>query len=145
MQGSIQLSPRSARRLVGASLALGLFAMGCSPATNPLASEPSGRIFTNAMKLMKASASVEVDIETYTATVGSDFTGRIFSNGDINGALAETYSNGASGPTIQIVKVGGSDYLQAGANLTGCVGLDRRPPRGRKWRVLTTAEPHTPG
>lgn len=94
MQGAIRLLPRSARGLVGASLALGFFAM----------------------KLLKASASVEVDVQANTATLGSDSTGWVFSNGDVNGTLTETYSSGTYGPTIEIVKVARSDYLRAGAS-----------------------------
>jgi hypothetical protein len=116
MKGAFRVLPRSARGIVGACLTLGLFAMGCSPAPNPFAGEPPGTIFTNAMKLLKGSASVEVNIQTYTGTLALDFTGRIFSNGDVDGTVGETYSNGAFGPTIQIVKVAGSDYLRAGAS-----------------------------
>jgi hypothetical protein len=108
--------PRSARGIVGASLVLGLLAMGCSPSPNGIASEPPRTIFTNAMKLLKGSDSVEVDIQTYTGNIALDFTGRIFSNGDVDGTLGETDSSGTFGPTIQIVKVAGSDYLRAGAS-----------------------------
>jgi hypothetical protein len=116
MQGAVRRLPRSARGIVGASLALGVFAMGCSPTPNTLASEPPVMIFTNAMKLLRSAASVEVDLQTNTATLSSDFTGRIFSNGDVDGTLGDTYSNGTYGPTIQIVKVADTDYLRAGAS-----------------------------
>lgn len=110
-----RVTPRVVRAFV-VGIALGLVATGCSPPPSPVASQLSETIFTNSMKLLAASTSVEVDIQVNTAALSSDFTGWVFSDGDVDGTITETYGNGTYGPTVRIVKVGRSDYLEASAS-----------------------------
>jgi hypothetical protein len=113
-------SPKGVGWLASVVLAGGLVAAGCSPGppSNGVATEAPARIFSNAMKLLRAARSVHFNGQVTSRAGLAEVDATIFADGDVTATFADT-----DGATAQAIKVGAQDYVRAGAAYWRDLGL----------------------
>ncbi len=94
----------------GAVLAVGLMASACSSSSgNGVASKSASEILSTTLAALKSASSVRVSGQVTNKGSSNTIDAVLYSSGDISGTV------GTAGSEVKIVKIGETDYLQAGA------------------------------
>jgi len=108
----------------GVLVVAGLMAAGCGGgggggggASNGVANESAQQILNSALTALKSASSVKIDGSSTQNGTATTLDAVLYSNGDIDGSID------LGGQTVQIVKVGGTDYLMASADFWTTEGL----------------------